>query len=400
MLTVPDCQQISRLSDKDILARDDLRVVAIEPASAPPEIEFIDDPATTSRFDPPRVIFGTPAIEDCLHGVVTGETRKLPDRYVSALQDAECIGWDTLLSGSSIIGPTGPLNTNEDLEYFQKVTATGHAGWALRKHGNGWRAVCRKNRFKDTQEKTAFFISGLEPGNFGSFLLRHLPQLMLLKETAIPFDVLIVPSKTHWTMDIVKLLNIDVPIISTSEALGVQFSKIFYIANYYHEGTLRELDNVRIRRLIDEMKPLDAERPSRVYLSRRLQSHSRPHYRPLINEKILEEKCERDGYRIIFPEAMQLFDQMRILSSAENIIGPSGSGMMASMFARSGSKTLELESFTRNIRQHARLYSSKRHEYGFIFGDLSHDAKRPTIFQEWSIDETLFEAALDEFSKW
>lgn len=87
----------------------------------------------------------------------------------------------------------------------------------------------------------------------------------------------------------------------------------------------------------------------------------------------------------MWPECRSLVDQVSIVSRSTQICGPSGSGMLLSAFSDAGCAVLDLESFARTVRQHARLYSSPAKTYGFCFGDLDPSDDSNPVWRRWSL---------------
>lgn len=60
--------------------------------------------------------------------------------------------------------------------------------------------------------------------------------------------------------------------------------------------------------------------------------------------------------------------------------------MLNTLFCRPGGKVLDIESFHGTVRQHARIYSSAGHRYGFAFGRFDPDDKRnPKFIRRWTV---------------
>jgi capsular polysaccharide biosynthesis protein len=126
-----------------------------------------------------------------------------------------------------------------------------------------------------------------------------------------------------------------------------------------------------------------------------LSASSRPWYRVLENENVLEQHAARAGYAILYPETLSFGEQIRAFGEAKRIVGPSGSGMLNAVFAEDGAKVLDMESFHTTVRQHAKIYASTRKRYSFLFGQLSKDDGSHPIVRPWLVPEELFRVGIE-----
>lgn len=134
----------------------------------------------------------------------------------------------------------------------------------------------------------------------------------------------------------------------------------------------------------------------RLFVSRRLSHRARPWYRPLINEADLIVSCKERGYVVIHPEAFSLSQQILIFSKANAVIGPSGSGLLNSIFCCEGSVVSDLESFHFTLRQHAKAYASTGTAYGFGFGLFTgEDLDMPPYMRSWQVPLPIVGSLLD-----
>ncbi len=128
-----------------------------------------------------------------------------------------------------------------------------------------------------------------------------------------------------------------------------------------------------------------SEQHKRLYVSRALSTLARPWYRPMLNELDVEQSVLRHGFRVIHPETQSLGEQIRMFSRATHVIGPSGSGMFNTAFAKAGSRVVDLETYMVTVRQHAKLYSSCGHRYAFVFSRAEDDDQIPLIHRGWNL---------------
>lgn len=229
-----------------------------------------------------------------------------------------------------------------------------------------------------------FFLSYLEPGNHGSFIFRALPKLLFFLESGVRVDYLIVPDVGGGVRDVLRKMGLgDISIISCKQAIGLTFEKLYVVDDFEEEGMLCSLSMDRIWRMNSpSFRPLKLRK--KIYVSRRLNYGFRPKYRPLINEEEVENLLIKKGFEVLYPESLSFLKQMNEFGSASIVVGPSGSGMLNTVFAGAGAFVVDIESFTYTIAQHAKLYSSSFKNYGFVFGKYEEE-DGPEPFRAWSV---------------
>jgi len=78
--------------------------------------------------------------------------------------------------------------------------------------------------------------------------------------------------------------------------------------------------------------------PERVYLARR-----DSHHRRLTNRLVIEAIALARGFRIIYPETLDILAQAHLLRGARYVLGPEGSAFFLGFFAQPGSKMCILD---------------------------------------------------------
>ncbi|SHF55087.1 Protein of unknown function [Microbulbifer donghaiensis] len=333
----------------------------------------------------PEFIIGNPFDSDCLKGVSKKVVNKAPVSVLE-LDDARVVGRDAFLSScDSLIDFSG----SKLIDDFIKKPLNKHKGYIWKHRRNSLSITYRAPHSGVQPKGVGIVVHGVESGNYGSFLFRMLPQLLILSRYAIDrIDYIVVPERTPWLMSALLLLRLDhLCVYEFSEICGVPLEKFFAVGQTDVEGSFHP----NIYELIDEFSDFtgstatdDFEFSKKVYLSRNLSKINRPNYRPLINEDEVERSLMDLGFSIAYPETLSFSQQIRLMRNAEFVVGPSGSGMLNSVFSRPGVKVVDIESFTHTVRQHAHIYDSTEKKYGFVFGDLQ-DVNKP-IFSPWTVE--------------
>jgi capsular polysaccharide biosynthesis protein len=246
----------------------------------------------------------------------------------------------------------------------------------------------------------ALFLVGLEHNNFGSFLFRLLPKILLARDLGLKVDLIVVPERMSWSIQALALANFDVPIMSASEAAAFVFDELLLIDEFNRGDPFIDPQSfVRIQALSAQARARhrQSER-DRIYVSRRFGSMLFPSYRPLTNEREVESLMAGRGFRIATPEILSLSAQIALFANAQQIVGPSGSGMLNAMFAERGTPVMDIEGYTVVVRQHAKIYGSTGKPYGFVFGTIDQPELGRPQYRPWSVDCVDVARGLDHFA--
>jgi capsular polysaccharide biosynthesis protein len=354
-------------------------------------------PDENVEFYGPEHVFGVPHNSDCLSGIGNYQM-EVPGPILYQVSNARIIGHQTLIDADSCLYRPNPLDDEIDPQVALNENSHGHAGFVLHSQDDALYATFASRQEPHNFGQTVLFLHNLEPGNYGSFMFRLLPQLMFVAEMGLEFDVYVTPERTPWFTDALRLLGLpERPVFSTREVCGDQFHSVFFSTEFAREGLFSLATRQDFAKLARQAEasgtPKDTFR--KVYVSRMLTGSSRPWYRMLRNEKALEEHAARAGFSILYPETLTFPEQVRVFAAARQIVGPSGSGMLNAVFGNDDARVLDMESFTTTVRQHAKIYSSTRKRYSFLFGDLAEDDGSHPIFRSWVIPEEHFHTGID-----
>ncbi len=344
------------------------------------------------EFEAPKFIRGEPFDEKCLIGV-KAKKKLLPKVVLVKVDNVKIVGRTLLMYQNKTLFD---VNSSTEAMYLNK-NKNGHFGSLLFEDDNELKLLIRKPYDIDFLSGIGFFVSGIEPGNYGSFLLRFMCQLMLLEKSGLNITYLVVPEKKVWLMEALQYLNLNYINIYTHDDLcGCTHQQLYYFEGTENEGIFHpEIANMFLKfaEKLQEKNNLEIQY-NKLYVSRRFSTCKRPNYRPLLHEKQIEKFMKSKGYTIIYPETMSFEMQVVIFNLAKIIVGPSGSGMLNSVFSKPGTLIIDMESFTHTVRQHFNIYSSTNKKNGFLFGTLKDSSK--TIYSPWEIDLDLLELIILE----
>ncbi len=361
--------------------------------AVPGEVLRTAPPALLQRSGP-DAIFGRPTDPACLDGIAAGETWT-PGYDLRRLDQAAIIGPDAVLRNDGALSWPSAA-TAADLERLAQGSPD-EAG-PIVTTGAPPMIVVPGRTIPASIAHDALFLHNREPGNYGSFLIRQLPQIILAAAYAArhraPWTCYVTPDRTPFLREALALWRLPpLPCYTLGEICGDLFRSVTFAGELDAEGLLgaKILDSLRARTA--RLRRRCRSGPNRLFVSRRLAGIARPHYRPLLNEAALIDCAERHGFTAIEPETLTLADQMRLFGGADTVAGPSGSGMLNALFAPAGARVLDLEFYANTVRQHANVYDCSGKHYAFCFGEIiGAEGKRRE--RPWQLDPQLFEAGL------
>ena len=328
-------------------------------------------------FNPPEFVLGEPEDPSCLDDVREPARLRVPAKTVRLFRDVRIVGWRSLLSGDGFYSTRRGFREEEG--GLDAWSGGIYDGFVV-KDGSLVHVVGDEDR--RSIAGNTLFLSGVELGNYGSFVFRMLPKLLYFREQGIGVDQIVVPTRTPAIADALEMVGLGgVPLYAVRESLALGFETVYVVDDFDIKGGMCASTMSRLRSLA----PAGPSGGAAIFVSRRLNAHN-PTYRPLANAAEIERAAERMGFRVVFPESLCFSGQVALFAGADTIAGPSGSGMLNTLFSKPGSRVLDIESFHSTVRQHARIYSSSGHGYGFAFGRFDPDDQRdPKFIRRWTV---------------
>ncbi len=92
-----------------------------------------------------------------------------------------------------------------------------------------------------------------------------------------------------------------------------------------------------VRETLSPARPRAARPDRRFYIARR-----NARWRQLVNEDAVIDLVESNGFEVIDPATYSIAEQTELAAQAEIIMGPAGAGMMLLLFARPGTRVVEM----------------------------------------------------------
>ncbi len=345
-------------------------------------------PAFQRQTQPSGCFFERPTL------ILGDENRfKYPPRtaqqdYIHQIVDvgSSCVaGWRTLVNAKNFFNDE--FSGAEALKRIATEGTSGYfEGFMLEPVGEpveNYNVVIQKTESSIHLPGKTYFVGSLEPSNYGSFLLRTLPKLLHIRNTITAEDNLLLSTDHAWVAQFINLLGIKANIVNLPRSpLKITLEHGLLVTSSYNEGFISRASLAALRELIE---PIPAGESDKVWVSRRFRAKQAPNYRPLMNEDELIELAKSKDFTIVEMENLSLIEQISVMKGAKTIAGPSGSGLLNSIFAPAGTKVIELESFTWCIRQHGRVYSSCGHPYVEVFGEFDNTDLRDKVTRRWKV---------------
>jgi capsular polysaccharide biosynthesis protein len=212
-----------------------------------------------------------------------------------------------------------------------------------------------------------------EPSNYGSFLLRVLPK-MAERRSLLKYKKFIGPLYNESMRALYEMANIQV------NNIVFHNTNIIYA---YDEAIIPSLRNPHY--LVDqESLAFYAElrdrfgsrkRAKKIFVSR-LGWEGGAGTRVMLNEEELARRVVGAGFDVVRPHSMSIQQQVEAFSSADVIVGASGSAMFNTVFSHPGTKLIDIESEPHWIFAHQNLFGSCGLDYGIF--------EARAVDQDWS----------------
>lgn len=335
------------------------------------EIAREPEPLRETICEAPEFVMGTPFDAKCLDG-----THRRPvglrDKVVRLVKNATIVGWRSVVSASGSLYMGAPISNGDNIDGVASLSS-GQEGFAIQSVEGAKNVIYSNPMPREVYPGRGFFLTCLEPENYGSFLFRVLPKILLARDLDLRPDFIVVGERKPWALEALALAGFGgLPVLSATNSAAFVFADSMLIDDInFGDPFFDPLSRDRVQRLA-EGAPGPREAAKLLYVSRRLAGMMTPGYRLLVNEREIEDHLSaRRGASVVWPECYSFAAQMNLFMRAEKIVGPSGSGMLNAIFAKPGSCVVDIESYHVTVRQHARVYSSTGKRYGFVFGEFA-----------------------------
>lgn len=209
---------------------------------------------------------------------------------------------------------------------------------------------------------------GDEPANFGSWIYRVLPKLVLSMEVQ-NFKAVFGYASAPWMKSIVSTLFPDLVLVPQNTRLRYEITNASIPSLPAPAAYFRPEIHAKFSLLVERFKGAGGKlSPEKIYVSRRKQSIKRPGFRILESETELVEKLLVYGFIEFFPEDHSIDEQIRVFSQARVIVGIGGSNMFGCYFARAAEIIVDIESTNTWVYAHSNVMASSGRPFSIVRG--------------------------------
>lgn len=319
-------------------------------------------------------------------------------RKVCELRNAAVMGGDALIADSDGNFVNDSIKTREPWKSTERyVSERPMMRFRATKRRKGVLPFVKTTRL----ENAMFMVGTHTDGHYGHWILEYLPMLLYLsvyeEATGREPDVVVDNNPPDWMLEHLEILGYhDDRIVEWNngfaevERLVLPFSGRFG----YSPSVIRmsPVEYLWLRdRFLEAVDGTDTSADERFYISR--QGTDRRH---VTNFDEIKPVLDDFDIEVVRPETLSIEEQIRKFSRGGLFVGPSGSGLHNTLFAKNA-KTVEI--FAPDVRQHAQylLDNALGHDYTSIFGSL-HDGNRSLgkKYMSFQVNPEALRLVLDE----
>ncbi len=242
-------------------------------------------------------------------------------------------------------------------------------------------------------------LCSTEPSNYGSFLFRVLPKLRTLQNAGLGQFRIMVPQYYQSMTDYLSLSGFGEKRLVPHYANAVyQLDQSILVSLRNSQAYLDDESLAYYKHMRDTYGVPSQGR--RLYLTRRTlgKASNAAATRVMRNEEELITALQAHGFEVVEPSRLTAIQQIRLFSSADIIIGPSGSAMFNVVFCHPGTKLIDIETEPHWIHAHMCLFGSLGLDYG-IFEGQTEDRDFSVVHKPFSVDIEALMRRLLNFEK-
>lgn len=209
------------------------------------------------------------------------------------------------------------------------------------------------------KEKVGIAVAS-EPSNWGSFIFRIIPKLVLLKTMGC--KKILVYCRHESQREAIRSIGFDDDSIITHHP-SVEYvleGGAYYPMALHLSGYLTTFARVALSTF---PRAQSSRFGKLIYVSRGSSSKRR-----CVNEDEITAMLTKYGFSIMYPGELSFSEQVEVFSAARFVIGPSGAAMFNVAFCQAGTTIIDIESQPWWKYAHCNFFSSLRLDYGIFWG--------------------------------
>jgi capsular polysaccharide biosynthesis protein len=300
-----------------------------------------------------------------------------PPGFVAVTGPAAVVGYRTVLSNGRFFNDDlyGPEDRADFLDTLAKSDPFPNEETRLRRTDDA-----DVFRLEDADQDmvrypgSAILLGSHEASNYGSFLFRVLPKAHIVRELGLTSLPIVCWDFGDSTRALLECAGLDPALHVPHESHRVTVYDRLFVPSLRNPNALLDHESRALYRRIRRHFG-SRERGRLLYVSRLAYNVEANHGRRMVNEAELIERLRELGFEIVEPQNLTMREQIEMFSSAELVVGPSGSAMFNVVFCEPGTKVIDIESEPHWIYAHAGLFASCELRYGVFIGAV--DAQDP-----------------------
>ena len=222
-----------------------------------------------------------------------------------------------------------------------------------------------------------------EPSNFGSWLFRVLPKI-LLATAARPLAGIFLYCPQPWMQAVLQTTGFAGQILHHEPTQRHRVRNAVIPSLPAPQAYLRP-EVIAALWSLHERAPSQASLGEKLYVSRRSQALRRHGFRVLENETVIVERLVERGFVEFIPENHGFRDQIAIFDRARVIVGCGGSNMFGCLFARHAEFIVDLESCDEWLFAHRNVLASTNASFSIVRGVQT--GRGNAWHRNWRIDD-------------
>jgi capsular polysaccharide biosynthesis protein len=339
---------------------------------AHPASVFVEPPGSPRAFERRQPEFFADPDQVGLFANITPGLFSSPPAFIAKARQSRIAGFRTVLSRDGFFFNDDSLSGAARQEEFLARLAEPdplNEETGLRRNGQGSFFLDSGDRPVEQIPGTTVLLSSAEPSNYGSWLFRVLPKLQTLRPFNLDSTVrFLVWAELPTFREYLRLLGVPGERIIDHKPKNVVYElERAIVPSIRNNQAYLDAESLALYGGLRSQLGVERQPGQRIYVSR-LQQSQHGSTRTMQNEAELIARLETMGFRIVCPEKLSVPEQIRTFSSAEMVVGPSGSGMFNIVFCHPGTKIIDIESEPHWIHAHLCLFASCGLRFGIFVG--------------------------------
>ena len=235
--------------------------------------------------------------------------------------------------------------------------------------------------------------------NYYHWLIKMLPRLHLMERIEMPpsaFDALLIEWPTLVQKDAYLHSGLSSYALRVVSSRDFWYCRNLFVTNVPHECPSWAVEYLR-KLFAPLIVPTDG-RPKAIYLAR-----GKTKWRRVCNEPEVSEWLQSRGIGTVDFGTCSFEDQVRIIAAADIIIAPHGAALANIVFAKNGTRVLEIFASPKNQKCYWMLADHRRLIYHYFMAeciDTSHDPNRWDLMIPLEKLERALDHILEDRGRW